>query len=46
MDRRSAREEVAHQIEHPITHPSDVDPDVLHVEALAQLLDLGGLVGE
>ena len=35
VDRRGAGEEIAHQIEHAVTHASDVDTDVLHVEALA-----------
>ena len=43
---RGAREEVAHQIEHPITHARDIDPDVLHVEAITEFFDLAGLVGE
>lgn len=46
VDRRRPRVEVPHQVEHAITHAGDVDADVLDVEALGQLLDLGGLVGE
>jgi len=46
VDRRGTREEVAHQVEHAVAHPCDVDADVLHVEALAQLVDLTGLVGK
>lgn len=46
VNRRGTREEVAHQVEHAVAHPGDIDTDVLHVEAIAQLFDLGGLVGE
>jgi len=46
VDRGRPRVEVAHQVENAIPHPGDIDPDVLHVEAIAQLFDLGGLVGE
>lgn len=46
MDRRGAREEVAHQIEHAIADTRYVDPDVLHVETVAKLFDLAGLIGE
>lgn len=46
MDRRGLRVEVAHQVEHAIAHTGDVDADVLHVETLGELFDLGGLVGE
>ena len=46
MDRRGAWVEVAHQVEHAITHTGDVDTNVLDVEALAEFFDLGGLVGE
>ena len=38
--------EVAHQVEHAVTHAGDIDADVLDVETLGQLLDLSGLVGE
>ena len=46
VDRGRARVEVAHQVEHAIAHARDIDTDVLDVEALGELLDLGGLVGE
>lgn len=46
MNRRSPGEEVFHQVEHPVTDAGNVDADVLDVEALAQLLDLLGLVRE
>ena len=46
MDRRGFGVEVAHQVEHAIAHTGDVDADVLHVEALGKLFDLGGLVVE
>jgi len=46
VNRRGPREEVAHQVEHTVPHTGDIDPDVLHVEALAQFLDLGRLEGE
>lgn len=46
VDRCGLRVEVAHQVEHAVAHTSDVDPDVLHVETLCKLFDLGGLVGE
>ena len=46
MDRRGFGVEVAHQVEHAIAHAGDVDTDVLHVEPLGELFDLGGLVVE
>ena len=46
VDRRGLRVEVAHQVEYAVTHTGDIDADVLDVEALGELLDLGGLVGE
>lgn len=46
VDGRGARIEVAHQVEHAITDTGDVDADMLDVEALAELLDLRGLVSE
>ena len=46
MDRRGLRVEVAHQVENAVTHTGDIDADVLDVETLGKLLDLGGLVGE
>jgi len=46
MDRRGFRVEVAHQVEHAIAHAGDIDTDVLHVETLGKLFDLGGLVIE
>lgn len=46
MDRRGFGVEVAHQVEHAIAHTGDVDADVLYVEALGKLFDLGGLVVE
>ncbi len=46
VNRRGPREEVAHQVEHAVPHTGDIDPNVLHVEALAQFLVLGGLEGE
>ena len=46
MDWRGFRVEVAHQVEHAITHAGDVDTDVLDVETLGQLFDLCGLVVE
>jgi hypothetical protein len=46
VDRGGAREEVAHQVEHAVADARDINADVLHVESVAQLLDLAGLVGE
>lgn len=46
MDRRGFGVEVAHQVEYAIAHTGDVDADVLDVETLGKLFDLGGLVVE
>lgn len=46
MDWRGFRVEVAHQVEHAIAYAGDVDTDVLDVETLCKLFDLGGLVVE
>ena len=46
MDRRGFRVEVAHQVEHAIADAGDVDTDVLNIETLCELFDLGGLVVE
>ena len=46
VDRRGFRVEVAHQVEHAVTDAGDIDADVLDVETLGELFDLGGLVGE
>ncbi len=46
MDRRGFRVEIAHQVEHAVTHAGDIDADVLNVETFGEFLDLGGLVGE
>ena len=46
VNRRGARVEVAHQIEHTVADASDIDPDVLHIETVAKLFDLAGLIGE
>lgn len=46
VNRRGPRVEVAHRIEHAIPHPGDVDANVLNVEPLAELFDLGRLVSE
>lgn len=46
MDRGRTRVEVAHQVEDAVADAGRVDPDVLNVEALGQLLDLLGLVLE
>lgn len=46
VDRRSPGIEVLHQVEYAVADPGNVDADVLDVEALAQLLDLPGLVRE
>lgn len=35
VNRRGTCKEIAHQIEHAVTHAGDIDADVLHVEALA-----------
>ncbi|MNE64827.1 hypothetical protein D3C80_1602620 [compost metagenome] len=46
MDRCGSWVEIAHQVEHAIPHTSDIDANVLDVETLGDLLDLGRLVGE
>ena len=46
MDSGRTRVEVPHQVKHAVTDTSRVDADVLHVETLGQLFDLGGLVVE
>lgn len=46
MDRLGPRVEIAHHIEHPVADPGGIDPDVLDVESLGELLDLAGLVLE
>lgn len=46
VNRRRPRVEIAHQIKHAIPDTRDIDADVLHVETIADLLHLGGLVGE
>ena len=46
VDRGRTRVEVAHQVEDAVADAGRVDPDVLNVEALGQLLDLLGLVLE
>lgn len=46
MDLLGAWIEVAHQVVHPDPNTGRIDPDVLDIEALGELLDLGGLVGE
>ena len=46
VNRGCARVEIAYQVEHAVTDAGDIDADVLHVEALGELLDLLGLVLE
>ena len=46
VNRRCPWVEVAHQVEHAVTDTGGIDANVLHVEALGELLDLLGLVLE
>ena len=46
MDRCRTRIEITHQVENAVTNTGGIDADVLHVEALGELFDLGGLVRE
>lgn len=46
VDLPGPRVEVVHQVEHTDAHASGIDANVLHIETLRELLDLGSLVSE